>query len=30
VPPSIYTGFAISLAVLSLLALMQWRAHRSK
>jgi hypothetical protein len=30
VPPSIYTGFAISLAVLSLLALTQWRAHRNK
>jgi hypothetical protein len=30
VPPSIYTGFAISLAALSVLALMQWRAHKSK
>ena len=30
VPPSIYTGFAISLAVLSWLALMQWREQRNK
>ena len=28
VPPSIYTGFAIALAVLSTLAVSQWRAHR--
>ena len=28
VPPTIYIGFAIALAVLSILALAQWRAHR--